>query len=275
MLIVDAGVHVWGRNTPERPWPTNKAGRAHSHGDELTWPTLLAAMDGAGIDRIILVPPTWEGDRNDLALQAHVANPDRCRVMGRIAPELPGAPALLEGWMKTPGLLGIRMVFQPGQPWLTDRSADWFWPRLEELNIPLMVAPQGHFDMVEGIARTHPGLRMIIDHLGCQSPRKDAAAFADLDRVVRMARLPNVACKASATPCYSTEAYPFRNVHQYIRRAYDAFGPARTFWATDYSRLNCSYRQAVTMFTEELPWLTGADLESVMGRGVCAWLGWP
>jgi len=36
----------------------------------------------------------------------------------------------------------------------------------------------------------------------------------------------------------------------------------------------CTYRQAVTLFTEELPWLTGADLEWVMGRALCDWLGW-
>jgi hypothetical protein len=28
------------------------------------------------------------------------------------------------------------------------------------------------------------------------------------------------------------------------------------------------------MFTEELPWLAGNDLEWVMGRGICAWIGW-
>jgi hypothetical protein len=27
------------------------------------------------------------------------------------------------------------------------------------------------------------------------------------------------------------------------------------------------------MFTEELPWLSGRDLELVMGRAVCDWLG--
>jgi L-fuconolactonase len=28
------------------------------------------------------------------------------------------------------------------------------------------------------------------------------------------------------------------------------------------------------MFTEEMPWLKADDLESVMGRGVCEWIGW-
>jgi hypothetical protein len=30
----------------------------------------------------------------------------------------------------------------------------------------------------------------------------------------------------------------------------------------------------VTMFTEELPWLQGRDLELVMGQGVRDWLRW-
>jgi hypothetical protein len=36
----------------------------------------------------------------------------------------------------------------------------------------------------------------------------------------------------------------------------------------------CTYAQAVTLFTEELPWLQGDDREWVMGRALCAWLGW-
>jgi hypothetical protein len=28
------------------------------------------------------------------------------------------------------------------------------------------------------------------------------------------------------------------------------------------------------MFTEEMPWLKGDDLEWVMGRGICDWIGW-
>jgi len=46
-------------------------------------------------------------------------------------------------------------------------------------------------------------------------------------------------------------------------------------WGADWTRLPCSYRQAVTMFTGELAWFKGADLEGVMGRGLSAWLGWP
>ena len=84
-----------------------------------------------------------------------------------------------------------------------------------------------------------------------------------------------MAVKASALPRYSTEPYPYRALHPHIRRVFDAFGPRRTFWGTDLTRLPCSYRQAITLFTEELPWLSASDKEWVMGRAVCAWLGWP
>jgi hypothetical protein len=59
-----------------------------------------------------------------------------------------------------------------------------------------------------------------------------------------------------------------------LRQIIDAFGPDRSFWGTDITRMPCSYRQCVTMFTEELPWLKGRDLERVMGGAIVDWLGW-
>ena len=43
----------------------------------------------------------------------------------------------------------------------------------------------------------------------------------------------------------------------------DAFGPQRMFWGSDLTRLKCSYRQCVTLFTEEIPWLTADDLQLI------------
>jgi hypothetical protein len=54
----------------------------------------------------------------------------------------------------------------------------------------------------------------------------------------------------------------------------ETFGPQRSFWGTDITRMPCPWKECVTMFTEEMPWLKGRDLELVMGRAVCDWLGW-
>jgi hypothetical protein len=38
-----------------------------------------------------------------------------------------------------------------------------------------------------------------------------------------------------------------------LHRCFDAFGPERMFWGTDITRMHCTWRQCVTLFTEELP----------------------
>jgi hypothetical protein len=96
--------------------------------------------------------------------------------------------------------------------------------------------------------------------------------FADLQGMVALARFPNVAVKMSGAPTYSSQPYPYTNAHGYLRQIFEAFGPDRAF--TDISRMPCSYRQRVTIFTEEPPWLRGRDPERVMGGAVVDWLGW-
>jgi predicted TIM-barrel fold metal-dependent hydrolase len=273
MLIADAQVHIWAADTPERPWP---AGRAHQAQKPypVTAEMIIQGMDEAGVDRVVLVPPSWEGDRNDVALEAARLHPDRFAVMGRIPLDSPN-PDLLRGWKAQPGMLGLRFTFHTSaqRPWLTDGTADWLWPAAEKAGLPIMVFVPGSVPAIEAIAGRHPGLRLVIDHLALWAGRDDEA-FANLDQVLALSKLPNVAVKASALPCYSSEAYPFPALHRHIRRVYDAFGPRRMFWGTDWTRLPCTWREAITLFTEELPWLTGEDKEWIMGRALCEWLGW-
>ncbi len=92
--------------------------------------------------------------------------------------------------------------------------------------------------------------------------------------LVALARYPNVAVKATGAPSYSSEPYPYRNIHPYLHQLYDAFGPERMFWGTDIPRMPCSWRLCVSMFTEELPWLSDRDKELTMGAALCTWLGW-
>src|SRR5882762_9762915 len=88
MMIVDSQVHIWAADTPERPWPPGQAARAHQP-TPLTAEALLEKMDAAGVARAILVPPSWEGDRNDVVLAAAHRYPQRFAVMGRMSLEAP------------------------------------------------------------------------------------------------------------------------------------------------------------------------------------------
>src|SRR5207237_740900 len=135
----------------------------------------------------------------------------------------------------------------------------------------------GHMAALSKIAERHPRLKLHIDHLGRSgggSGVTDDAAFADLKEMLALAKLPNVGVKMSGAPSYSSQPYPYKNIHGYLRQIFEAFGPERSFWGTDITRMPCSYRQCVTMFTEELSWLKGRDLERVMGGAIVDWLGW-
>jgi len=102
MLIVDSQVHIWGADTPARPWPPGRAAQAH-RSTPLGVEELLQAMSRAGVDRVVLVPPSWEGDRNDLALEAARQYPDRFAVMGRFPLEAPAEASRLATWREQPG----------------------------------------------------------------------------------------------------------------------------------------------------------------------------
>jgi len=274
LLIADAQVHIWGANTPERPWPA----RHKAHRDvPIDQDELLREMNAAGVDRVVIVPPSWEGDRNDLALAAARAHPGRFAVMGRLDAERPEARGQLATWRAQPGMLGLRFTFhRPGlrEP-LTEGRIDWVWREAEKQGIPIMVlVSHAMVHLIDGIAERHPRLKLVMDHCALTSGEKGEEAFREFDKLLVIAKRPNVAVKVSALPCWAPDAYPYRWLHPYIRKVYDAFGARRMFWGSDLSRLPCSYRQCVTLFTEEIPWLTAEDKEWIMGRGLCEWLGW-
>ena len=274
MLIVDSQVHIWGANTPQRPWPA----RAHAQREiPLGHEELLREMDAAGVDRVVIVPPSWEGDRNDLALAAAQAHPHRFAVMGRYNPELPGTRELLPGWLKQPGMLGMRLSFHIPvlqQP-LLEGKFDWFWPEAEKLGIRLMIlVPHSMVHYIDGVAQRHPGLKIIMDHMALSSGKPEEETFRDFDKLLPIAKRSNVAVKASALPNYIADPYPFRKIQAYARKAYEAFGPQRTFWGSDLSRSPVPYRQHIDMWLNDAPWLKNEDREWVMGRGICEWLGW-
>lgn len=273
--IVDSQVHLWGPDTPARPWPPGREADAQRP-YPISKETLLLQMDQAGVERVVLVPPSWEGDRNDLALEAAAAYPDRFGVMGRLSLTDPASRDQVASWRDQPGMLGMRFAFHNRhyRHMLTDGSADWLWPAAEATGIPLMVLVPGHLEVLDRIATKHPGLRLVIDHVGVSLRPNDPSVWDELPAVCALARHPNVAVKASGLPHWSGEAYPFADLHGYLRQLFDAFGPKRMFWGTDLTRMPCTYYECIHMFTDHLPWLRGDDLEWVMGRGVCEWLGW-
>ena len=276
MLITDAQVHIWAADRPGRPWPPGQAHRAHRP-QPLLADALLEEMTAAGVQRAILIPPSWEGDRNDLVLDACRRHPDRYGAFCRIPLNEEAGGAELASLAQAPGMLGIRLTFhkEASLQALLSGEADWIWPAAERANIPIMIHAPRALDTIGDIARRQPTLRLIIDHLALERPDKDAAAFRRLPDLLDLAAHDNVAVKASALPSYSSESYPFPGLREPLQTVINRYGASRVFWGSDMTRVDLPYHKIVSHFTETLPFLTNADKEQVMGGALSRWLQWP
>jgi predicted TIM-barrel fold metal-dependent hydrolase len=273
-MLVDAQVHLWKAESPDWQWVP---GLKPQLPEPMTYERLLALMDEAGVNRVVVVPPSWPGDRNDYAIEAARRYPDRFHVMGRIPLKNPDSAALLPKWLEQPGMLGIRVLFNgPSVDWLKDGTADWFWPAAEKAQIPVMFFAPGQVFRFADIAEKHPQLPLIIDHMGAPVGTPPDAIPALIDQAVALAKYPNVSCKLSSSPGISTEPYPFRDVAVHLHRVFDAYGPQRSYWGTDMTNsfAKASYTQRITHFTEELSFLTESDKDWVMGRAILKRLNW-
>jgi L-fuconolactonase len=269
-MIVDAQVHLW--KAPTADWPF-VPGLPPQLPEPMTIERLLPLMDEAGVDRVVIVPPSWIGDRNDYALEAVRRYPERFRVMGRFPIQDRQAGALLPRWKRQFGMLGIRLTFnnETTKRWLSDGTADWFWPAAERAEIPVYVFTPYQTAKLGPIAERHPELTLIIDHMGLTlAMAKDGSVSVAIDQTVALAKYPNVSVKMSASPGVSNEPYPFRDVAVHLQRVFEAYGPRRCYWGSDLTNTFSKgpYRQRITHFTEELSFLSERDKDWVMGRAI-------
>src|SRR5262245_59551281 len=230
--IVDAQVHMWKANTPDWPWV---AGAKPQLPEPFTIERAVPLMDEAGVDRVVIVPPTLN-DRNDYALEAHKRYPGRFAVMGRIPLQDPKSAALLPRWKDQPGMLGCRVTFNTPATlkWLDDGTASWFWPAAEKAELPVMFLAFGHVQRFGPIAERHPGLRLIIDHMAVNNAiAKEGKMSEHIGHAVALAKYPNVSIKMSNLPNSSLEPYPYRDLTPHLQRVFDAYGPQRCHWGTD------------------------------------------
>ncbi len=277
MLVTDAQIHLWEIERPDRPWP--KDGRSTPHRPNgFTAEQMLAEMDAAGVDRAVIVPPSWIGESNEYALEAATQYPDRFAVMGRFDPSVAENLPRLPNWLQQPHMLGIRVTFNAAHlvAGLDNGMFDPLWAACERYSIPLMALFSGPLiTRVPPIVERHPGLPLIIDHMGRIPSAHGPEAFADLDLLLGLAKYPNIWVKTSCAPTHSEEAFPYRDIHPYLQRIYEAFGARRLLWGSDITRLRGTYSECLRLFQDEVPFLTAADKEWILGKSLAEVLNWP
>lgn len=106
--------------------------------------------------------------------------------------------------------------------------------------LPLFISTHGWAAQMDGVAERHPELTLIIDHIGVSqtpySPPRQKP-WDKLPDLLALARYPNVQVKLCGAPLLSTGVYPYDDVWPYLDQVFEAFGPDRIMWASDYTRL--------------------------------------
>jgi len=275
MPVIDSQVHVYAANTPARPWHSTPNWPDHVTGDEMA-----AAMDAVGVDGAIFISSfsMYQYD-SSYAVEVQQAHPSR---FGLVKPVNPGDPAVADviaEWKKTPGTVGIRIMMTPeAERDPTDPGLDVILREAVRHDFPVNMLSWGNIDAGIAVVDRHPDTRFIIDHLSILQPRTPPAApepWADLPKVLELAKRPNAVIKISGACTLSHEPYPFPDIWDPLARVFDAWGLDRCLWGTDWTRAFAvvNYEQAVESFrlTDRL---SDSDRKVLMGGACAKAYGW-
>ena len=270
MSIIDCQVHVYAANTPDRPWHTIPNWPDHVTGDEM-----VEAMDAVGVDGAIFIS-AFSIYRYDAsyAIEVRNAHPGRFGLVKPVDPSDPAVAEVIAEWKNTPGTVGIRIML-PKDAGLEpdDPGIKLILREAVRHDFPVNILCWGNLDDGKAIIAGHPDNRFIIDHLGILQPRTPPAPpnpWADLPKVLDLAKQPNAVIKVSGACTLSNAGYPYPDIWDPLARVFDAWGLDRCLWGTDWTRAFAvvNYEQAVEPFrlTDHL---TESERATLMG-GACA-----
>jgi predicted TIM-barrel fold metal-dependent hydrolase len=232
MTIIDSQVHAYEANSPERPWRSVLNWPDHVRGDEMA-----AAMDRVGVDGAILIS-AFSLYRYDAsyAVEVQRAHPGRFAIVKPVDPDDPAVGEIIAGWKETPGAVGIRVIMtkeakrEPNDPGL-----DRIMRAAREHDFPVNVLFWGNVDAGTTLIDRHPDVRVIIDHMAILQPLAPPAPprpWADLPKVLELAKRKNAVIKVSGACTLSREPYPFADIWDPLARLFDAWGFDRCLWGS-------------------------------------------
>ncbi|MCS6801516.1 MAG: amidohydrolase family protein [Chloroflexota bacterium] len=276
-MIIDTQIHLWEADRPDRPWvPGIRPGLPEPFRAE----DALTLMDSAGVDRALIVPPSLLGENNAYALECAARWPDRFAVVGVVDPVRPDIQEVMTRWLDQPGMVGVRLrlVEAERQRWGSIAALDPFLAVCAAQGIVVSLFAPRAVAIAEQIVARHPGVRFVLDHLGMPFI-DDGPAFPERERMLGLARFPNLWVKLTAIASRSLTGYPFVETHELLRAVYAAYGPSRMLWGTDHTqqlaRRRATYAEQLDLIRLALDFLSATDRRLILGENAAALYGWP
>ena len=275
MTIIDCQIHAYEANTPKRPWHSVPNWPPHVTGDEM-----VTAMDKVGVDGAIFISAfgLYQYDAS-YAVEVQKAHPNKFAIVKPVNPDDPAVADVIAEWKKVPGAVGVRIMLpkEAGRD-PNDPGLDRILRAAAQQDLPVNVLFWGNLGAGTALIDRHPNTRFIIDHLAILQPREPPAPaepWADLPKVLDLAKRPNAVIKVSGACTLSKEPFPFNDIWDPLARVFDAWGFERCLWGTDWTRAFAvvNYEQAVKPFfmTDRL---SASERAMLMGGATAKAYGW-
>ena len=123
----------------------------------------------------------------------------------------------------------------------------------------------GHLDQVERWLEAHPGLPVVIDHLG-RPDMSDGDPIEAVRNLSRLARFPEVHLKVSGLLRLSQQPFPHCDTWDWIEVAAESHGVERLMWGSDYPLTAdaSNYEQAIEMILSATAGMTVAERQKLL-----------
>jgi L-fuconolactonase len=234
-MIVEWNTHIFSSDVaryPFHPQAAYKPDARHLSADPLS--DYLQRMDGAGIDRAVIVQPEPYGDDHRLVLACLRRETERLKATSLFYPKDPAAVSKLQTLVNVePRIVATRFHAHRGKEMYLDSFADpgvrALWRRAGELGlvIELHIGPNYARQAAEAI-REYPSFPVLIDHLA----EPGFGPSEEYEDVLALAQFPNVTMKLSGLNHFSREPEPYRDTQTLVRRVAEAYGPDRLAWSS-------------------------------------------
>lgn len=261
--IIDSHVHVW-KHDPRYPFAKD----AHVPDRDATPETLLGLMRENGVARTVIIQVIHYKYDNSYLADVLKQYPQYFKGVCRVDPLDPAAPDHLSR-LTEQGFRGVRLspAGNASGDWITGPLMPPLWKRCEDLKVPMTVlAPITRMPDVDKLAAQYPDLTIVIDHMADCPPDQPR----ELEKLIALKRYPKLFVKISHAWSLSKQPYPWLDVQQQIKRLYDAFGPQRLMWGTDWPicEAHTTYARTLTFFRDDVKFLNAEDKHWVLSRTV-------
>ncbi|CAN5321076.1 amidohydrolase family protein [soil metagenome] len=227
---------------------------------------LIADMDTAGVRRAAVVTPSTLGWDNTLTFDAVADHPTRFVPIARVDLRADDGPDALRDVIRR-GAVGIRITTfgEDDLGWLLESRMSEVASLLaaDSIVAEFHCEPE-QLDAVGRFASAHPGVPVLIDHLG--RPVVGEQGGVGERTFLDLAVLPNVFAKSPDLGFFSRAGYPYADLTPFITTAIDRFGADRIMWSSDWpqSQEEGEYRLAVDGVLAALKDRTDVEREAVL-----------